>query len=915
MGTVRQTKNKNIGSIFKKIALICVQIATMVQLQACKGGADVSTDSIFTPLKTRIDQNIEQVKTLQSNGFLDANTAQTILKKLDTKKNEVSEVEKNVNETLAALATTKDAVNAEELLTELEDNNNLSEILSSFDAVWIPQVSYDQASGEFIPQDVGKEHQDSAGDNDTTYENLGISYHDIAIQYLAETNNVDFGQLHKTIFTVPLAENSKKLTNIMVDGTTKVQAYQIVDQEVIDQLRQQTTKDGSGKVYVLDYNKVQAMFGQGASTEELTEILKAIADGNKFSNGNWQVDTTIQTSTGRQIQSVDALDKLFQVATDADGQALTWIDLAYNNQDATIAGTSVLGTNPNDPVKGVHTEVTNATGLGQPEGWQDAPGYDVRIHTSVGGTGGNTIDFTIAYLRVNDLYSDTVKQLTEAVEKGKSDRMIYVNGNFYLMTYPIAVIDTLQTDGSGTYQISYKTDDSMLLNFSTGEMLNVQQTTASEAGQVQAADSYIGLGDQTIQNYQQFIVSDVTGQVNIAGEMDKRVAGTAGNITQAVVDGVPAFVLRDYLEGSYTPGVLNDGNVDESLVCYGRLLRFNLQGATGEQHNIADTIAYYIDQQHSKISKTGFSEVYPWQLANAADLFTAQTSDHKIKRLPQQQESVGSTTNGDPQATNVQNLPQETVSQISPVAQFPGDLDRWDADKSGNTQKPRMYAVATTLDLNQSGILNHWMQSEDQQLSLAWWQTWLNSHSYNYHLTDDVINKWINAEYNIVLGQRDFVIMDTDKINKTNNTFVDKALSKASTTWKTFMVFIGIVCVIIQTVFILCWTFDVVVGLDLHLTEKIQGGKYTAVKDRSELMNMYGYMGTGRFNGYSGMGGHNSGPRPIDFVGVLCKILWLMGLGIILMTVNPLTIFQVVLKLAQGIAKISENVTAGIIGG
>ena len=128
MEAVRQTKNKNIGSTIKRIALIGVQVATMVQLQACKGGADVSTDSIFTPLKTRIDQNIEQVKTLQSNGFLDANTAQTILEKLDTKKNEVSSVENSVNETLAALANVNDAVKAEELLTELEKNNNLSEI-------------------------------------------------------------------------------------------------------------------------------------------------------------------------------------------------------------------------------------------------------------------------------------------------------------------------------------------------------------------------------------------------------------------------------------------------------------------------------------------------------------------------------------------------------------------------------------------------------------------------------------------------------------------------------------------------------------------------------------------------------------------------------------------------------------------
>lgn len=916
MGTVRQTKNRKTDKILKNIALIGAQIATMVQLQACKGTdmTAVQLDPAFNPIIARIDKNIDIVKDLANKNLIQSQTKDNLVAQLEQKKTDLTNAKQDFDDVKQSKDNAK--------IASALNNTTVNSILSSLQAVWIPQSGGETSIGDITNNNnidaALAEMEQSTGIQVDTYKNGLLPV--IVVEAYNElydknsnalySNNSEFADAYVAVSRLhtQLKKQSSK---------TSKSAFAILNPQDITELEKQTDNNKSGLVYALDYNKMVALFGEGASTDDLATYMKALYDTaqNKQlkQNGDWTVDTDIVTQTGIQISGQQTLDKLFQPVQNDDGSNMIWTELLSEDSITSrgLQAVQVLGTEGDasiEELKGLHTEYAdNNVGNGlsqQPAGWQDEPGYDIQLKAALGGSNNDINQPVFGYLRVIDLNTNMCKDLLSSIDNGVQDRMIYANGNFYLMVYPMAVIDSMTTDGSGSYTIGYKVADSQLLSFKDRQILNVQQIQAVEQGQQsQKVDELIQLGDGTIGNFQQFIIQDVKGTVAMSSTDSSTQTGQ-----------VPAFVLRDYLEGSYTPGVLNDGNVDESLVCYGRLLRFNLQGATGEQHNIADTIAYYIDQQHSKISKTGFSEVYPWQLANAADLFTAQTSDHKIKRLPQQQESVGSTTNGDPQATNVQNLPQETVSQISPVAQFPGDLDRWDADKSGNTQKPRMYAVATTLDLNQSGILNHWMQSEDQQLSLAWWQTWLNSHSYNYHLTDDVINKWINAEYNIVLGQRDFVIMDTDKVNKTNNTFVDKALSKASTTWKTFMVFIGIVCVIIQTVFILCWTFDVVVGLDLHLTEKIQGGRYTAVKDKSELMNMYGYMGTGRFNGYSNMGGYNSGPRPIDFVGVLCKILWLMGLGIILMTVNPLTIFQVVLKLAQGIAKISENVTAGITG-
>ena len=151
---MRQTKLNKVGRIFKNIALASAQVAAMVQLQACDGSVQVNTDSIFTPLKARIDQNIEEVKTLQSNGFLDSQTAETIIGQLNNKKASVEGAESSVTQTLSDLADAQSASEAKKLLKDLEGDNTLSEILSSFDAVWIPAAqSYDEQTGQVLALD------------------------------------------------------------------------------------------------------------------------------------------------------------------------------------------------------------------------------------------------------------------------------------------------------------------------------------------------------------------------------------------------------------------------------------------------------------------------------------------------------------------------------------------------------------------------------------------------------------------------------------------------------------------------------------------------------------------------------------------------------------------------------------------
>ena len=85
------------------------------------------------------------------------------------------------------------------------------------------------------------------------------------------------------------------------------------------------------------------------------------------------------------------------------------------------------------------------------------------------------------------------------------------------------------------------------------------------------------------------------------------------------------------MEAIYSPGVVNDGHVDEPVVVYGRLIRLKLSSTSGSTYNKDDTIGYYISRDHVKLTGTGFDELRIQSLADAQTLLKSE--NRKIKRI------------------------------------------------------------------------------------------------------------------------------------------------------------------------------------------------------------------------------------------------------------------------------------------
>lgn len=799
-----------------------------------------SMNYITAPIDARIDKNLELLEKLKDAGVI-KNTEYTAVKTyFDNKSSQI-------NTTTDNLQKIQDS-DAGDVKKQLTEDPNLRQILGAISYFWCPDAS---ASADY---NVGE---------DTFIGNIFPLLLKTYKDDLEYTNSS--GAVKSLYSTIPGTEDSPGV---------QPAAFEILDAEA----KQKLNLEDDGKVYVLDFDKLQNVMegGAGAPIDQLVRYMSdcaTAADGFRLGGEGVKIEFR-----GEKVDLEDfeasLNDNAFQVLTDENGNEVKWFDLSGFDvvKDSMLSSDASIG-----------GMVTDQNGMTVPADWVDQPGYDILIQNSVASGQMKPI----AFMRVEELNENVVNDLLEAVNGAASDRMMYIGGNFYLFAYPIAYADRFYVDGDN-FKIEYKVNDQLLLQFKSLTTLKLDQNNAEHA--TQAEDAYVAIGDGEYDDYSQFILGpkDLTGTINLAGTSDY--TGQA----QTSQNRIPVFVLRDYLEAVYTPGVLNDGEVDEQLVCYGRLVRLNLKGENNATYNTVDPIGYYINQDHEKISATGFQDIYVNQLADGAQLSNPVQSGNAVKRLPQNLESVGQQLQGDSQAEQVQNLPQEIVQEIHPTLQFPGDLDAWDKDFS---QKPQFYAITLALDLNSSGLLSHWIQSDDENLSMSWWQNWLNARNYNYKLTTENVNKWINAEYDIQINGKEFVAMDLEKIEEQNKIFQDKYNSDIVAQLRTLAMLIGVVCEIYGAILILAWTFDANIGLGVKMLEKLQFGHWTAIK----------YKDDGEYY-------DKNGPMPVTFMDILWKILIIAAVGAALLAFDLSDLIAFLLKLFYGIQSIVEGILTGIFG-
>lgn len=147
--------------------------------------------------------------------------------------------------------------------------------------------------------------------------------------------------------------------------------------------------------------------------------------------------------------------------------------------------------------------------------YQDIPGYDIVISNKIKDKDGNTNVVNLLTIRTEELNEEVVTEMINSVNGSTSSRMMLIDGNFYISTYPIAVVGNL-TDQGNTYKIDYQIQDQMLLDLRTGNILKVN---GSKEIVTNSNDGYITLGNGSLEDYSSFILSDnsLTGSLNLGG--------------------------------------------------------------------------------------------------------------------------------------------------------------------------------------------------------------------------------------------------------------------------------------------------------------------------------------------------------------------------------------------------------------
>lgn len=791
------------------------------------------TEYIFQPLVQRVEANEALAKQLNDNGLITDVEYNTIYSHLETKRTDLLNLSDKLKET------------GSKNVKDLENDTTLRAILGQAQAFW--DTSFDDVSDTYKNQD--------------SFESADI----IALlkHYKDQVNLYD---------SIPR-------------DYVSVQQFEILDDSIKSEIR----NSEKGKVYVLDMSKIQGLGGQQNNSADAiagyVQSLNEAIDGMKM-NENGTV-TRQDGSTVSYTEIKNTLDKVFSPLLDDEGNQVSWIDLQSLD--------TIQISQPVQQQQGavaLNQGSTATGGLNLRENYVNQPGYDLVISNKITDKDGNSNNINLMTIKTEELNADVINEMINSITNATQSRMMLIDGNWYVQMYPVAIIGNI-TDQGNTFKIDYQIQDQMLLDLRTGNILKVN---GSKEIVTNLNDGYITLGNGSLEDYSQFILSDssLTGELNLGGSQGS---------PEQVKNNIPVFILRDYMEATFSPGVVNDGHVDEPVVVYGRLIRLKLSSTSGSTYNKDDVIGYYISRDHIKMTGTGFDELRIQSLADAQTLLKSE--NRKIKRIASVTEQYKpgipdevkdsenpNKTAGDSGQTLVGNLPKEIVQQINPILTFPGDLDAWDRDDSS---KPIMFCLTLNSSIVDNGLYAHWFKSEDEVNSLGAFQVWLNQRGYNYKLTENLVYKWLTVNYNIDV-KKDVAIMNVDQIQKTNQILSNKKTDRSMNLFRSAMLIMGAIIMSWEVVAVIAWVFDANIGLDLHILEKVSFGSMTAIKYKDEVSDIYG------------QGADVA--KPVTFSDLIKKVIALSAISLCLLTVDIPTITQKVISMSSGfIAPFSDTLT------
>lgn len=506
-------------------------------------------------------------------------------------------------------------------------------------------------------------------------------------------------------------------------------------------------------------------------------------------------------------------------------------------------------------------------------------------------------------IRVIEFNPDVINLLMRLAGSG-NDKYVFCNGKLYLMEYPVYGLSLVERVSDTEYNTKMG---------STGLFINLKnKTLIKKQGDsyktVDMTDSYLtfnGAANNDAESQSSFIIWGSETKLDVSLQFkDTSSSGglslSALNQMEEIEGGYARIVLRDYLEGSYAPGLIDNENV----VVFGRKIRINQFGDTEEGTtacSMDEPFAYYITKEGKKNSD--LPNIYVDEIADKTNLeyLGTQPKVSYIQRGNLNKDTEGMNSLDESQLdeglkTSLQAISElkfEAADVIAPVIPFPGNS----LGKADNFQdnKQKFFVITVTKGFFDTALYSDWINSSNLSESLTWWNQWLTDHGFSYNINLTLLEDLLMGNYSFELNQQGIIILDLETIAKIQQEYEEADMQQSRKTSRTVFIVLGWAMIAMSLVYMAAWAVDTNIDMGFNILEKISFGHWIAVKSSEEMPER-----------------DYEGRSYITFSNLFVKCGILVVVGLILIFVPVTNIAVTFMKMFGGLADIISNLITGL---
>lgn len=387
----------------------------------------------------------------------------------------------------------------------------------------------------------------------------------------------------------------------------------------------------------------------------------------------------------------------------------------------------------------------------------------------------------------------------------------------------------------------------------------------------------------------------------------EKTQGKDGDIDLEFSVDVNPIILKDYLELTPTPAYEKYGNYTP----LGRRIRFTDE-VIHNGGSMTDTWAMYIDNSGSNMFPSGADTSKTTVPIRLDDIVGVESDNNKVYKVTDGEEKeVAGTATEDTLGKKV-GFPGSAISYKNSIdvgllflddtywnGVIPEDDTRLkDIIKktygSDGDTKQIMYGVKIVKDIYDTSLYSIWLTSNDAHNSSVWWNNWLSLNGFAFRLDLDDLLGGSEKELQYELAKKQNISLDMDKIEKIQHEIDVENGKRLMETVRTIFACLGIILMAYSLALPCAWLFDTNIVMGPKLLTIMTFGKWVAVKEKDEVLEMASTRGSDE-------------DQYMDLKGVLIGAVIVLAVGVLFTSFDIIQLIVVIVKAAGNTVKWLSN--------